>query len=125
VNEKIICRGFIVGLLLFICCWMVTGCRSQPNIVRPTIVKSAEDIGRLKEQNRQLTNLTGNLITGIESIENRIGNIQNGIESAQSDAVGAEQDIDRAIRIFTEYKQRVDQFITDYRKLQGSIENSH
>jgi chromosome segregation ATPase len=124
VNEKNIFRSFIVGLFLFIC-GMATGCRSAANVVGPTIVQSAEDLGRFKEQNRQLTDLTDNLITGIKSIENRIGNIQNGIESAQSDAVGAEQDIDQAIHLFTEYKRRVDQFIADYRELQSQIETSH
>jgi t-SNARE complex subunit (syntaxin) len=124
VNEKNIFYYFVIGLILFACS-MATGCRSQPNVAGSTILQSAEDIGRLKEQNRQLTELTDDLITGIESIESRIDNIQNGIESAQSDAFGAEQDIDRAIELFIEYKSRIDKFLDDYRSLQNQIKNSH
>jgi t-SNARE complex subunit (syntaxin) len=123
-NEKVFFRNFVVWLVLLIC-GMVSGCRTQPTITGSTVIQSAENIGKLKEQNRQLTELTDNLITGIESIENRIGNIESGIESAQTDAFGAEQYIDRAIRLFIEYKSRVDQFLNDYRNLQEQIKNSH
>jgi len=117
-------RVFIMGLIMLIC-GLGAGCRSQPNVAGSIIIQSAEDIGRLKEQNRQFTDLADSLVAGIESIENRVGNIQNGIESAQADAVGAEQDINRAIQLFIEYKSRVDQFLADYRKLQDQISNNH
>jgi chromosome segregation ATPase len=127
VNEKTIFRCLIcliIWTILFIP-GVLTGCQSQPASAGPAIIQSAEDIGRLKDQNRQLTELADDLVTGIESIENRIGNIQSGIESAQSDALGAEQDINRAIQLFTEYKSRVDQFLADYRKLQNQTEYSY
>jgi chromosome segregation ATPase len=124
VNEKniIYCLAFVF-ILLF--CGIFAGCQSQPNVPGPAIIQSAASIGKLQEQNRQLTELTNNLVAGIESIENRISNIQSGIESAQTNAVGAEQDIDRAIKLFIEYKSRVDQFLNDYRKLQNQIEHSN
>jgi outer membrane murein-binding lipoprotein Lpp len=102
---------------------MSAGCRSQPNVAGSIIIQSSENFGRLKEQNRQLTELADDLVTGIESIENRMNNIQSGIESAQSDAFGAEQDIDRAIQFFIEYKSRVDRFLDNYRNLQSQVKN--
>jgi predicted nucleic acid-binding Zn-ribbon protein len=127
VNEKIIFHCLIVGFALCIC-GMATGCRSQPNITdvsEPTIIQFTENLGRIQEQNYQFAAIADNLLTGIESIEDRISNTQNGIESAQTDARGAEQDIDAAIQLFIEYKQRVDQFISDYRKLQNQIKDSN
>jgi septal ring factor EnvC (AmiA/AmiB activator) len=121
VNEKNIFYHLIIGFGLLVC-GISAGCRSQPNVAGSTIIQSAEDLGRLKEQNRQFTELADGLITGIESIEDRINNIQSGIKSAQSDALGAEQDIDRAIQLFIEYKSRVDRFLDDYRKLQNKTE---
>jgi replication-associated recombination protein RarA len=123
VNEKIDFRYLIAGLILLIC-GMVAGCRSQPTIAGSIVIQSAEDLGRLKEQNRQLAAIADDFVSGIESIEGRISNAQSGIESAQADARGAEQDIDAAIRLFIEYKRRVDQFIADYRELQDPVENS-
>jgi hypothetical protein len=123
-NEKIIFYCFITGVFLFFCC-VAAGCRSQPNVAGSTVIQSSENIGRLKEQNIQLAAIADDLVKGVESIEIKISNAQNGIESAQTDAGGAEQDIDTAIRLFTEYKQRVDKFIIDYRKLQDQIKNSH
>jgi outer membrane murein-binding lipoprotein Lpp len=117
VNEKIAFRSLITGLILVIC-GMVAGCRSQQDVTGSVIIQSPEDLGRLKEQNRQLATIADDFVRGIESIENRISNAQNGIKSAQTDARGAEQDIDRAIQLFIEYKSRVDQFLEDYRQLQ-------
>jgi peptidoglycan hydrolase CwlO-like protein len=124
VNEKITFRCLIAGLILVIF-GMATGCRSSPDVAGSTIIQSAEDLGRLKEQNRQLAAIADDFVSGIESIEGRISNAQSGIESAQANARGAEQDIDTAIELFIEYKRRVDQFITDYRDLQDPVENNN
>ena len=123
-NEKTDSRR-IAFWIVMLAVWLVSGCQSQPNAAGSIIVQSAEDAGRLKEQNRQLTAIADSLVSGIDSIENRINSVQNGIESAQADARGAEQDIDRAIRLFIEYKSRVDQFLDEYRKLQEQIKNGH
>jgi peptidoglycan hydrolase CwlO-like protein len=112
------------GVILLVC-GMAAGCRSQPDIAGSSVFQSVENLGRLEEQNRQFAAITDDLVRGIKSIEDRIDNAQNGIESAQTDARGAEQDIDTAIRLFIEYKRRVDQFIADYRKLQDQIKNSY
>ena len=123
-NEKrVSCR--IAFWIVMLAVGLVSGCQSQPYAAGSIIVQSAEDTGRLKEQNRQLTGIVDGLVAGIESVESRIDSVQNGIESAQAAARGAEQDIDRAIRLFIEYKSRVDQFLDDYRKLQEKIKNGH
>jgi chromosome segregation ATPase len=125
VNEKINFHFIIIaGLVLFVC-GMATGCRSQPDASGSTIIQSAEDLGGLKEQNRQLAAIADDFVRGIESIEDRISNAQSGIESAQANARGAEQDIDRAIKFFIEYKSRVDKFLKEYRQLQKQAEPSN
>jgi hypothetical protein len=126
VNEKNIRHWIVTGIILFVCC-MAAGCRSQPNatkcqsqsdVAESTVIQSAENLGRLQEQNRQLAAITDDFVRGIESVEDRINIIQDGIESAQADARGTEQDIDRAIQLFIEYQSRVDKFLEDYRRLQ-------
>jgi outer membrane murein-binding lipoprotein Lpp len=122
-NEKAVFYS-VIAVAVLLATWMVSGCRSQPNAAGANILQSAEDTGRFKEQNRQLAEIVNDLVSGIESIESRIDRVQDGIESAQADARGAEQDIDRAIQLFTAYKSRIDQFLDDYRKLQEQAQNS-
>ncbi len=126
-NAKVINHACRIIIITFFCIgfgFFWAGCRSQPNVAGSDILQSAENIGRLQEQNRQITSIVDEFAAGIDSIENRISNIERGIESAQEDAHGAGLDIDRAIQLFIEYKSRVDKFFDDYRNLQEQIKNS-
>ena len=107
---------------MFVCLFS-TGCRTQPDVPGSAIIQHSEELGRLKEQNYQLSEIADRLVTGIQSIEDRVGSIESGLESSRSDSIEAGEYLERAISLFIEYKRRFDEFLEDYRNFKNQIKD--
>ena len=93
---------------MFVCAWSLMGiyptaCRSTDTGVGQSVLDSAQQIGELSEQNRQLTER-------VEREQKLREQLRSSIERAESDANQAGDDLRGAIELLKEYKRYIDEY---------------